>query len=326
MDSLTQWLECKDGAKLFVRRWIPGNNSRAIIQIVHGMAEHSARYEWAAQKLCEIGFEVWAADQRGHGLTADLAVNDPSLGGLLGHCADKNGFTKVIADVDIIFDAAQKEHPDLPLFLLGHSWGSFISHAYIENHGKRLAGCVLSGTKGRGGFIVAAGSKIAACIAGMKGSRKKSPLLYALADGSYDKPFAPNRTAADWLSRDEKMVDAYIADPLCGKMCSSGFYRDLTGALNMIYKAEAMKKIPLDLPLYVFCGSADPVGEMGEGPTALIGQCKKIGLKDIEFTLYPDGRHEMLNETNRDEVMGNLIKWLEKHLGGMNNSSAQVKK
>ncbi len=154
---------------------------------------------------------------------------------------------------------------------------------------------------------------MAKLIAGIKGCRKKSPFLYVLAEGQYDKPFKPNRTACDWLSRDEKQVDAYIADPLCGKMCSSGFYRDLTGALNTIYKIDAMKRIPFDLPLYVFCGSADPVGEMGEGPTALIGQCKNLGMKDIEFTLYPDGRHEMLNETNRDEVIGNLLKWFDKH-------------
>jgi alpha-beta hydrolase superfamily lysophospholipase len=189
-----------------------------------------------------------------------------------------------------------------------------LSTTYIETYGKRLAGCALSGTRGKGGFAVASGSVIAKLIAALKGSRKTSRFLYSLGDGQYNKPFRPNRTHFDWLSRDEKMVDAFIADPLCGALCSSGFYRDLTGALNTIYKPESMKKIPLDLPLYVFCGSADPVGIMGEGPTALIASCKKMGMKDIEFALYPDGRHEMLNETNRDEVIGNLIKWLEKHL------------
>jgi alpha-beta hydrolase superfamily lysophospholipase len=313
MNAGTLWLESKDGTKLFVRRWIPQQEVRAVLQIVHGMAEHSARYGYTAQKLCEMGIEVWAADQRGHGFTADLRVNHPENGGQLGHCADKHAFSKIIEDIDGIFDTMQKERPNLPLFLLGHSWGSFLAHTYIEKHGKRLAGCILSGTKGRGGFIVAAGSFVAKIIAGVKGSRKKSPLLYALADGQYDKPFRPNRTAADWLSRDEKAVDAYIADPLCGKMCSSGFYRDLTGALNIIYKPKSMKQIPLDLPVYVFCGSADPVGEMGEGPTVLIGSFKHMGMKDIEFTLYPDGRHEMLHETNKDEVIANLVKWLEKH-------------
>ncbi len=325
MDSLTQWLECKDGTKLFVRRWVPEAAPRAVLQIVHGMAEHSARYEWTARKLTGCGIEVWAADQRGHGFTADLTVNSPAAGGQLGHCADKNGFEKVTADIDAVFDAMKKEHPALPLFLLGHSWGSFLSHAYMENYGKQLAGCVLSGTKGKGGFIIAAGSMLANLIAALKGSRKKSPLLYALADGQYNRPFKPNRTPCDWLSRDEKQVDAYIDDPLCGNICSSGFYRDLTGALNTIYKAESMKKIPLNLPVYVFCGSADPVGEMGEGPTALIGAFKNMGMKDIEFTLYPDGRHEMLNETNRDEVIGSLLKWLEKHLSsGLSENLTKV--
>lgn len=325
MESLTQWLECKDGAKLFIRRWIPQKGPRAVIQIVHGMAEHSGRYAWTAQKLCEIGIEVWAADQRGHGLTADLHINDPSNGGQLGHCADKNGFLKITEDIDMIFDAVQNIYPSLPLFLFGHSWGSFLAHTYIESHGKRLSGCVLSGTRGCGGFMVTAGSFLAKIIAGIKGSRKKSPLLYTLSDGQYGKFFKPGRTSADWLSRDELAVDAYVDDPLCGNMCSGGFYRDLTSSLNTIYKADSMRRIPVDLPVYVFCGSADPVGIMGEGPTALIASFKNMGMKDIEFTLYPDGRHEMLNETNKDEVIGNLLKWLEKHLNGNHSPATQNK-
>ncbi len=314
MDSLTFWLECRDGVKLFTRRWVPQDTPRAVIQIVHGMAEHSKRYERAAQKLCEMGLEVWAADQRGHGLSADPKVNSPAQGGQLGHCADKNGFVKVTEDIDTIFDAIQKERPGLPLFLLGHSWGSFISQAYIESHGQRLSGAIFSGTKGPGGTAVALGAPFIALVAAFKGSRKKSKMVYNMADGQYNKPFRPNRTDFDWLSRDEKEVDAYVEDPLCGNMCSVGFYRDLTRALNSIYKPEPMGRIPLDLPVYIFCGSADPVGEMGNGPTELIGLYKDMGMRDIEFVLYPDARHETLNETNRDEVTGNLLKWLEKHL------------
>lgn len=315
MNSTTLWLECRDGARIFVRRWIPQNSPGAVLQIAHGMAEHSKRYERLAEKLCGLGIEVWAADQRGHGLSADPGINGPEKGGQLGHCADKNGFFKVVGDLDSIFDAIRKEYPSLPLFLLGHSWGSFISLAYIEAQGKRLAGCILSGTRGPGGADLVLGAPFTALVAAVKGCRKKSKLVFSMTNGPYNKPFRPNRTAFDWLSRDEQVVDAYIADPLCGFMCSTGFYRDMTEALRTIYKPEELGKIPPGLPLYVFSGSADPVGAMGNGPTALIGLFKDLGFRDIEFVLYPDARHETLNETNRDEVTGSLLEWLKKHPG-----------
>jgi alpha-beta hydrolase superfamily lysophospholipase len=147
----------------------------------------------------------------------------------------------------------------------------------------------------------------------LKGVRKGSSLARALADGGFNKPFKPNRTAFDWLSRDEGVVDAYLADPLCGKLCSVGFYRDLTALLNTIHRPERMARISRDLPMYVFGGSADPVGNMGAGPTALVNIYRSLGIRDLEFVLYPEARHEALNETNRDEVTENLLAWLLVH-------------
>jgi alpha-beta hydrolase superfamily lysophospholipase len=279
------------------------------------MAEHSLRYGRLARRLCDQGFEVWAADQRGHGKTADPAVNDPGRGGLLGHNADRDGFFRVVADIDIVNTKIQEGRPELPLFLLGHSWGSFLAQAYIEKHGSRLAGCILSGTRGPDGLTIALGAPFLAFLAACKGSRKKSRLAHAMGDGSYGKPFRPNRTPFDWLSRDEKEVDAFMADPLCGKLCSVGFYRDMVGALKVIHTREAMAGIPRDLPVYLFCGAADPVGDMGSSPTALVNSYRSMGIRDLEFVLYPDARHETLNETNREEVMENLIAWLERHGG-----------
>ena len=127
----TAWIDSDDGAKIFVWRWMPLSGARAIILIVHGMAEYSLRYERLARRLCEAGYGVWAADARGHGRTADLKVNNPGNGGLLGHCADKNGFFRVVSDLDIIAGVIKKEYPGLPLFMLGHSWGSFVAQNYI---------------------------------------------------------------------------------------------------------------------------------------------------------------------------------------------------
>ncbi|MFP3043431.1 alpha/beta hydrolase [Treponema primitia] len=309
-----EWITSDDGARLFLRRWMPQGPARAVLLIVHGMAEHSLRYEPLALRLAKEGFEVWAADARGHGMTADRTVNDPGKGGLLGHCADRNGFFRVVADINILVDAVKAAHPELPLYILGHSWGSFLTQAYIEAHGDRLSGCLLSGTRGPDGLKITLGAPLMGLIAMLRGSRRHSRLSVALADGAYNKPFRPNRTPFDWLSRDDKQTDAFAADPLCGNICSSGFYRDLLRALGEIHRPQAMDRIPRTLPIYIFCGSADPVGDMGKSPSALISAYRSMGIRDLEFVLYPDARHELLNETNREEVMGNILRWLTRRL------------
>jgi alpha-beta hydrolase superfamily lysophospholipase len=152
-----------------------------------------------------------------------------------------------------------------------------------------------------------------AFIALLRGRRRGSKLSRSMADGPYNKPFRPNRTPFDWLSRDEAEVDAYIADPVSGMLCSSAFYRDLVAGLRDIHKPENMEKIRRDLPVYVFCGSADPVGDMGASPTALVNAYRSMGIKDLEYVLYPEARHETLNETNREEVSASLLDWLNRH-------------
>ncbi|MDR0487690.1 MAG: lysophospholipase [Treponema sp.] len=310
------YFESYDEARLFLYRWSPDQEPAAVVNIVHGMAEHAFRYRHLAEKLTAAGIEVWAADQRGHGKTADPGVNKPGRGGLLGHCADGNGFIKVTGDVHALNTEIRKIHGDLPLFLFGHSWGSFIVQNYIEEYSgeSKLSGCVLSGTRGPGGFKMAAGIPAMSLLAALNGQRRGSLISKALADGSYNKPFEPNRTPFDWLSRDEEEVDKYVNDPYCGKLCSSGFYRDMIQGLYRIHRKAAMDKINRLLPLYLFSGSADPVGDMGTSPVALINAYRRLGINDIEFVLYPGARHETLNETNRQEVMDNLLSWIKKHI------------
>ncbi|MDR2717623.1 MAG: lysophospholipase [Treponema sp.] len=313
------WFESSDGTKLYLRRWLSGPSSAArplaVLHIVHGMAEHGARYGRLADKLCGAGIEIWVADQRGHGKTADLSVNGPGKGGLLGHCADKDTFGRVTADIDGINREIRKIYPDVPLFLLGHSWGSFIVQNYIENDdGREIAGCILSGTRGPGGLRIKTGKLFMTLLAFVYGHRRKSSLARAAADGPYDRPFRPIRTSFDWISRDEAEVDAYVDDPFCGYLCSAGFYRDLALGLSQIHQPEAMSRIRRDMPIYIFSGSADPVGEMGTSPTALVNAYRSLGVKDLEFVLYPGARHETLNETNRDEVMNNLLSWICRHI------------
>ncbi|MDR2942598.1 MAG: lysophospholipase [Treponema sp.] len=309
------FFESHDGARLFMHRWTPSAPPKAVLHIVHGMAEHSLRYKRLAEKLNAEGIEVWAADQRGHGKTADLNVNKPDKGGLLGHCGDGCSFELVTKDIHSI-NTEIKKTVSAPVFLLGHSWGSFLVQNYTEKYSGNLLinGCILSGTKGPGDDVaLRAGIPFLTFLSAVRGQRKGSGIARALADGPYNKPFKPNRTPFDWISRDESEVDKYYADPLCGMLCSTGFYRELAKLLYHIHRSEEMTKISRNLPVYIFSGSADPVGDMGASPTALVNAYRDLGIVDLEFVLYPGARHETLNETNRDEVTDNLLSWLKKH-------------
>ena len=309
------YFERSDGTKLYLYRWIPDSQPKAVLHIVHGMAEHALRYRRLAEKLTPAGIEVWAADQRGHGKTADLNINKPGRGGLLGHCADGGSFSIVTEDIHVINAEIRKTVNNAPLFLLGHSWGSFIAQDYIEEYSQdlKIDGCILSGTKGPGDFMVKAGKPFLTLLAALRGQRNGSRLAWSMADGQYSKPFKPNRTKFDWLTRDAAEVDKYVGDPLCGFLCSSGFYRDLTRLLDKIHRKNNMEKISRLLPMYVFSGSADPVGSMGASTTTLVNAYRNLEIKDLEFVLYPGARHEPLNETNCEEVMDNLLSWINKH-------------
>ena len=305
---------------MYIRRWRQDSDSQpaAVLHILHGMSEHGERYRRLAEKLCAAGIAVWAADQRGHGLTAENDTNNPGRGGLLGHCADRDSFGRVTADAFEINVEIRKTFPGTPLFLLGHSWGSFIAQNYIEtkDFGEgAVDGCVLSGSRGpEGSFKLKAGKLLMVLLAAICGQRNGSPFARAIADGPYNRPFRPNRTSFDWLSRDEAEVDKFVNDRCSGNLCSSGFYRDLISGLCKIHQSGAMEPIRRDLPIYVFSGNADPVGYMGASPTALVNAYRSLGIGDLEFVLYPGARHETLNETNRDEVMDNLLSWIQRHI------------
>ena len=312
----TSWITARDGVKLFLRKWKTGRDfGRGVVHIVHGMAEHSARYRETATRLTERGYEVWAADLRGHGMTADSTVNDEGKGGLLGHCADKNAFALFLEDVALIDTEIRRSCPSVPVFLMGHSFGSFIAFGYVESCRTAFAGCILSGTRGYCGLLPVFGAVFMALFSFLRGVRTKSLFASNLAERACNKKFSPNKTQFDWASRDEKEVEAFVKDPLCGKIWSGGFYRDLSRYLLRIYRKRNIKKINKALPFYIFSGGADPVGGMGKGPAMLTRRLKGAGIEDVELVLYPNGRHEMLHETNRAEVTANLCAWLDAHTG-----------
>jgi len=310
----TGWFEIYDGTKLFLRRWRPESPPRAVIHIIHGMAEHGGRYEDFAGFLNEAGIEVWAADLRGHGKTANLALNSPMNGGLLGHCADENAIPKLIYDINRLNEEIKEQHPDLPLFILGHSWGSFLTQSFIEHSKTKPAGCILSGTRGSAGIEVKLGLVFMKLVSQIKGKRIKSRFVNAIVFGAYNKRFKPVRTSFDWLSRDTKAVDSFVEDPLCGKPSTVGFLHDLLVLLLQTQRPRNLAKINKELPIFVFSGSCDPVGLYGAGVISLINKYKKRRIKDLEFVLYPHARHECLHEINQKEVFNCLLQWILKHI------------
>ncbi len=306
MKAKTFTLKGADGAKVFVYSWLPDGKPVAAVQIAHGMAEHAARYERFAGALTGAGYAVYANDHRGHGKTAGSLE-------AVGWIAEKNGWDLVVDDMHRLTETIKKENPGIPVFLFGHSMGSFLSRNYIPRWGTEIKGVILSGTGGNPGLLGKVGVLVAKIEKALKGGKAKSPLMTSLSFGAFNKPFAPNRTDFDWLSRDNAEVDKYVADPYCGDVFSSGFWVDFLSGLGTLYRSDYMPKVPRSLPIYLFSGEKDPVGNDTKGVKEVYDAFKKAGITDVTMKIYPNGRHEMLNETNRDEVFKDVIGWLKKH-------------
>ena len=289
-----------DGESLLARRWLPEGRPRAVLQIAHGLAEHSGRYARLAAALNAAGYGVYASDHRGHGPEAPAAD--------LGHFADEGGWEKVVGDLWTLNRLIAAEQPGTPIIFIGHSLGSFLGRGFIAEHSDALAGAALSGSSGKPPAIATLGRLIARAERLRLGKRGKSRLIFQMWFGDFNKPFRPARTAFDWLSRDEREVDAYVADPLCGFPFTTQLAIDVLDALPRVTGRENLARIRKDLPIYVFSGERDPVGANIKG---LIADLKAAGFAKLATRLYPGARHETLNETNRDEVTRDLITWLD---------------
>ncbi len=276
------------------------------MQIAHGMAEHAGRYDYLAEQLVAVGYEAYAHDHRGHGKTAGTKAE-------LGFFAEEDGWYEVVADLALVGRHIDSNHPGLPRYLLGHSMGSFLARTYALDYSDQIAGLVLSGTAGPAGPMGQIGRGIAIAEAKIRGKRHRSKALDGLSFGAFNKPFRPNRTDFDWLSRDPDQVDAYIDDPYCGALHTSQFFADLFTGLTDIGDNKRVKNVRSDLPVLLISGAADPVGNNGKGVTQVAEQYLNCGVRDVTYILYPEARHEIFNETNRDEVIADLIEWLSEH-------------
>jgi alpha-beta hydrolase superfamily lysophospholipase len=306
-DSFT--FKTSDGEKIFTYRWMPDNASsiKGVVQIAHGMAEHAKRYDRFAEALTKAVYAVYANDHRGHGKTAGAQER-------AGYFADENGWAKVVEDMHTLTGIIKKECPKKPLFLFGHSMGSFLSRHYAMLYAGELAGLILSGTGGDPGALGKIGLFIASIEAKLKGKKAKSEMMTKLSFGAFNSAFKPNRTDYDWLSRDNAEVDKYVNDAWCGRVFTTGFFCDMLGGIGYINKKENIANIPKSLPIYLFSGAKDPVGTNTKGVTQAYKALKDAGVGDLNLKFYDDGRHEMLNEINRDEVFKDVITWLNKHV------------
>lgn len=295
------YIPTPDGHKIPVRHW-PIEQPRAIIHIVHGMAEHSGNYDDVAAFLNQYGFAVLAHDHRCHGLSIPAT--------LLGNVDKTQHWTGILQDMPLIHNWISATYQQVPVIILAHSMGSFVSQWFIQHFPNRVKALALSGSDFLPPWYVRASSRMAWLEMCRQGANGRSNLIHGLGFGKFNKQFAPNRTEFDWLSRDAKFVNKYVADPLCGFRMANRYWRDFLLTLAEIYTPANMKKIPENFPLYIFSGAQDPVGHMSKGVKKLAKAHTQITKADVTLKLYPEGRHDILHETNASEVRYDLLAWL----------------
>ncbi len=274
----------RDGATITTYRWAPDGPPRAIVQLTHGMGEHLLRYQHLAETLTGAGFLVQGQDHRGHGAT---------MAGEPGHIGAA-GWASLVNDIDVLVQQAHDEHPDLPLVLFGHSMGSFAAQQYLLDHSGDITALALSGT---------AAIDLLEPALDLDGPMDLS---------GFNAPFAPARTDFDWLSRDEAQVDAYIADELCGFGLDAEASKAMFHGARALTDPDRLARIRRDIPVYIAVGDMDPVNGQLALSTALVQRLEAAGLTDVTSVVWPQARHEILNETNRAEVEADLLAWLDR--------------
>ena len=287
--------------------WTPDMAPRAVLVLSHGVSEHILRYEPLAAYLTEWGFAVAGHDHLGHGLS--VAAGAPRL-----YFGPRGSWDWAVQDLYARRELAGQRFPGLPVFLLGHSMGSFLARTYLIRYPGTVAGAILMGTGQMPPALVAAGRVLAAREARKVGDRHSSPLVNKLAFEAYNQKFAPNRTGYDWLSASTENVDQYLADPLCGETPTIGLFREMLEGMSWIEKPENLRQMDLDTPILFTSGAMDPVGGCGVGVRRAYESFQKAGVRNVTCRLYPELRHEILCEDCRETVFQDLFDWLTARL------------
>ena len=278
----------KDGTEIAGYRWDPVGQPRGAVQLTHGMGEHVQRYDALARAITGRGLVAYGQDHRGHGATARSADELGQLG--------PDGWSQLVGDIDLLVSRIRDEQPGLPLVLLAHSMGSFAVQQYLLDHSDRVNAVVLTGTTALDQLEPALDLD--------------KPIDLAM----FNAAFEPARTEFDWLSRDEAIVDAYIADPRCGFGIDTDAAKDMFAGARRVADPGQVAAVRSDLPLYIAAGELDPVNANLALLNVLAGRYRAAGLTDVTVRTYPGARHEILNETNRDQVVADILEWIDQVL------------
>lgn len=299
----------KDGnTEIHTIEWKPEGEVRAVLQICHGMVEYIRRYDEFAQFLCGEGYYVVGNDHLGHGKSIQAKSE-------YGFFNEKYGNACVLGDMHTLRQRTEKKYPGVPYFMLGHSMGSSLLRQYIQMYGNGLNGAVLMGTVAdHKKAALLFGKRLCRVMAAFRGWHYRSKMVDNLVLGAYNKKFKPARTRADWITSDNENLDMYVADPLCSFMFTVNAYYNVFSGMIGIQRKESVYMIPKGLPVLFVSGADDPVGEFGKGVRKIYEKYRAAGIRDVTLRLYTGDRHEILNETDRDQVYKDLLGWFEKHI------------
>ncbi len=299
----------KDGnTEIHTIEWKPEGEVRAVLQICHGMVEYIRRYDEFAQFLCGEGYYVVGNDHLGHGKSIQAKSE-------YGFFNEKYGNACVLGDMHTLRQRTEKKYPGVPYFMLGHSMGSSLLRQYIQMYGNGLSGAVLMGTVAdHKKAALLFGKRLCRVMAAFRGWHYRSKMVDNLVLGAYNKKFKPARTRADWITSDNENLDMYVADPLCSFMSTVNAYYNVFSGMIGIQRKESVYMIPKGLPVLFVSGADDPVGEFGKGVRKIYEKYRAAGIRDVTLRLYTGDRHEILNETDRDQVYKDLLGWFEKHI------------
>ncbi len=284
--------------------WRPEKQAKAVLQICHGMVEYIDRYNDFAQYLAERGVCVVGHDHLGHGKSVQSEEH-------LGFFHESHGNKYVITDIHKLRRMTEQDYAGVPYFMMGHSMGSFLLRQYLTMRAEGLAGAIIMGTGYMPYGLLAAGQMVCRSIAAVKGWKYRSEFVNQLGMGGYNKQFEPSESTKDWITSDEEMRRKYEADPLCSFLFTVNGYYQMFEGMKTLTKKRAMDKIPGSLSVFFVSGAEDPVGSNGEGVARVFHRYEKAGIQDVEMKLYPKGRHEILNESNREQVYEDLYQWIK---------------
>ena len=296
------WFDSCGAGRIHCCKWVPDGQPRAVVQIVHGIAEFIERYDDFANFLTSQGFVVVAEDHMGHG----QSINGDGVQGYF-----HGGWFNGVADTYQLLRNTQQEYPGLPYILFGHSMGSFMARTILCKYpDSGISGAIICGSGWQPAFALPALARIIDLWSRKLGEKSPNKKLNDLIFGGYNNKVEQRRTTHDWLTRDDAIVDAYIAHPLCGFVPSGGLLRDMMVGLDYIEKPASLAAMKKDLPVYFIASEADPVGSYGKGIHQAVNAFRKAGMTRLDMKLYPMCRHEILNEINRDEVYGDVAQWI----------------